>query len=640
MEYSSRIPPEAPTTPLGDDPSRTWKVAADVLASVHAGSLLAGRYQLIGLVGEGGTSRVFKALDQSTVTAGVEPAEIAIKVLSQDFARAGSFAALCAHVRRLGQLTHPGIARVFGCERHNAIVFLTMEYVHGDSTYALLHQKGGGSPVPLDGPVARGIIASVADALEYAHSQGVVHGDLKPGNVMVAAGRCKVIDFVVTRWRGISKSDLDAVIPPAVTPKYASPQLISGEEPHASDDVFSLACIAYEILTGVHPFDGNSGTRALEWSPPQRPGLSPTEYRALLHALKGDREQRTPSIRDFLAEFFPVPQKPATVRWPIYLVGALAVVVVLWVWTHRTQPVAVPAAVQPQTPAPSAVTRLPAEATQVGAAIQDCPTCPAMIVIAAGEFLQGASDADRSALAMERPLHRVRIPYVFAASTTDITVDDFRRFVDATGRNMTGCDVYDGAWRRRAAASWLKPGFTQTPRHPVVCVSWADAVAYADWLSTKTGHTYRLPSASEWEYVARAGSPQAPALQGDPPGACADGNVADRSAERRFPGWNVFPCDDGFVYTAPVGSFRPNSFGLSDMFGNVMVWTADCWASNYDGAPSDGSARQTADCAEHELRGGSWFSPPGVVRVSYRNHFASDYRTSSVGMRLVREVTE
>jgi formylglycine-generating enzyme required for sulfatase activity len=261
-----------------------------------------------------------------------------------------------------------------------------------------------------------------------------------------------------------------------------------------------------------------------------------------------------------------------------------------------------------------------------------------MIVIAAGEFLQGASDSDRWALPLERPAHRVRITHDFAASTTDITVDDFRRFVAATGRNMAGCDVYDGEWRGRAAASWLKPGFTQTSRHPVVCVSWTDAVAYADWLSAKTGHKYRLPSASEWEYAARAGSPQAPPLQGDPAGACADGNVADRSAERRFPGWNVFPCDDGFVYTAPVGSFRPNLFGLSDMFGNVMVWTQDCWASNYDGAPSDGSARQAAACAEHELRGGSWFSPPGVVRASYRNHFASDYRTSSVGIRLVREV--
>ena len=639
MEYNSRIPPEAPTTPLAEGvPRKTWPVGEDVLAAIHAGTLLASRYQLTELIGEGGASRVFKALDLAAPSAEVAPSVIAIKVLSQDFTMAGSFAALSAHVRRLRQLTHPGIVRVFGCERHNSIAFMTMEFVPGNSTYALLHQSGAGSPVPLESHVARGIITSVATALEYAHSQGVVHGDLKPGNVMVGADHCKVIDFGVTRWHGISKSDLDALIPPAVTPKYASPQLISGEEPNASDDVFSLACIAYEILTGVHPFDGNSGTRSLEISPPPRPGLAAAEYAALLHALKGTREQRTASVRDFLAEFLPVPRRAFMVQWSVYLVGAAAIVAAIFLWAHRTKPASVLRAVQPQTLAPPAATTLPPEATKAGTAIRDCPACPAMIVIAAGEFLQGASDSDRLALPAERPTHRVRITYDFAASTTDITVDDFRRFVAATGRSMTGCDVYDGEWRRRAAASWLKPGFTQTSRHPVVCVSWSDAVAYADWLSAKTGHKYRLPSASEWEYTARAGSPQVPPLQGDPAGACAEGNVADRSAERRFPGWNVFPCDDGFVYTAPVDSFGPNSFGLSDMFGNVMVWTQDCWTSDYAGAPSDGSARETAACAEHELRGGSWFSPPSVVRVSYRNHFASDYRTSSVGIRLVREM--
>jgi formylglycine-generating enzyme required for sulfatase activity len=114
--------------------------------------------------------------------------------------------------------------------------------------------------------------------------------------------------------------------------------------------------------------------------------------------------------------------------------------------------------------------------------------------------------------------------------------------------------------------------------------------------------------------------------------------VADHSAEQRYPGWNVFPCEDGYVYTAPVGSFAPNGFGLRDMLGNVLVWTQDCWQPDYTGAPADGSARVTADCREHEVRGGSWFSAPAVVRASYRDHFGSAYRTSSVGMRVVREM--
>jgi formylglycine-generating enzyme required for sulfatase activity len=117
-----------------------------------------------------------------------------------------------------------------------------------------------------------------------------------------------------------------------------------------------------------------------------------------------------------------------------------------------------------------------------------------------------------------------------------------------------------------------------------------------------------------------------------------DANVADRSAEQRFPGWTVFPCNDGFVKTAPVGSFRPNAFGIHDLLGNVFEWVADCWFDDYAHAPIDGSARG-GKCDEHELRGGSWFSSPRYVSAAYRNRFETGYRSSSVGFRVVRDLT-
>ena len=185
--------------------------------------------------------------------------------------------------------------------------------------------------------------------------------------------------------------------------------------------------------------------------------------------------------------------------------------------------------------------------------------------------------------------------------------------------------------------NWENPGFAQSGSHPVTCASWNDAKAYAAWLTSKTGHHYRLPSASEWEYAARAGGA---AVQPWPDAAtaCAGANVADQSAVRRFPGWAAFACDDGYVFTAPVGTFRPNTFGLNDMLGNVFQWTEDCWNPDYAGAPADGSARTSGDCSERELRGGSWFSNPAYVRANYRNHFGADYRTSTVGIRLVRDL--
>jgi sulfatase modifying factor 1 len=279
----------------------------------------------------------------------------------------------------------------------------------------------------------------------------------------------------------------------------------------------------------------------------------------------------------------------------------------------------------------------PASLSVPGSVIRDCEACPALTVLPAGRFKQGSSDPNSSAFV--KPMHWVTIEHPIAMTTSDVTVAEFRAFATATGRSMQGCDVYDGQWKHQQAGSWQSPGFDQTAAHPVTCASWEDAKAYAQWLSAQTGHHYRLPSASEWEYAARAGGDAAQPWSGNGSDACQNANVADASAAHRFPGWVAFACNDGYVYTSPVGSFKASRFGLSDMLGNVFQWTEDCWNPNYSRAPIDGSARTDGNCAEHELRGGSWFTFPEYVRADYRNHFAADYRASSIGVRLVRDVT-
>jgi formylglycine-generating enzyme len=272
-----------------------------------------------------------------------------------------------------------------------------------------------------------------------------------------------------------------------------------------------------------------------------------------------------------------------------------------------------------------------------GSVIHDCPTCPAMTILAGGRFKQGGTATDGSG-PFDKPVHWVAIAHALAMSTNPVTLDEFRAFAAATGRDMQGCDTYDGVWKHVPTASWQSPGFAQTGAHPVTCASWNDAQAYASWVSSKAGHPYRLPSASEWEYAARSGAEAATPWGAAAADACANANVADQSAAQQYPGWSVFGCSDGWVYTAPVGSFKANAFGLNDMLGNVFQWTQDCWNADYTGAPVDGSARADGNCTERELRGGSWFSNPAFVRSSYRNHFAADYRSSSVGIRLVREI--
>ncbi len=320
------------------------------------------------------------------------------------------------------------------------------------------------------------------------------------------------------------------------------------------------------------------------------------------------------------------PWKPgATLRTVGIGLATVILAILVWSYVHRGSAAA---------KAPTGLAAPPA----AGAVIRDCPTCPALTVLPAGRFRQGSEAVADGSAPFEKPLHWVAIAQAFAMSTNAVTVDEFRAFISMTGRDMRGCDIYDGEWRPKPENNWENPGFVQTGSHPVTCASWEDAQAYAGWLSAKTGHRYRLPSASEWEYAARAGGAAVQPWDSSGAGACANANVADASAAREFPGWTVFTCDDGYVNTAPVGSFKSNAFGLNDMLGNVFQWTEDCWHTDYIGAPVDGRARTDGDCSQRELRGGSWFSTPAYVRANYRNHFAANYRTSSVGIRLVRDL--
>lgn len=315
---------------------------------------------------------------------------------------------------------------------------------------------------------------------------------------------------------------------------------------------------------------------------------------------------------------------PVSPRALAIAAGVILAVIAVWMFSHRTS-----APVEAKAPA------LPAETPKPGSIFRDCPTCPSMTVLPAGRLKQGAP---AGAPTFEKPQHWVVIGRPYAISTTPVTIDEFASFVAANGREVQGCDTYDGAWKHRTERSWKDPGFSQTGAHPVVCVSSNDAAAYAGWLSTQTGHKYRLPSASEWEYAARAGGEAAQPWGAIATDACRYANVADQSAADQYPGWQIFGCDDTYVNTSPVGRFEPNAFGLRDMLGNVMQWTEDCWNADYTGAPVNGSARTDGDCGQRELRGSSWFSSPDFVRTSYRNHFAADYRATSIGIRLVREL--
>jgi formylglycine-generating enzyme required for sulfatase activity len=277
----------------------------------------------------------------------------------------------------------------------------------------------------------------------------------------------------------------------------------------------------------------------------------------------------------------------------------------------------------------------------------DAKVAPAMVAIRPGQFSMGSPENEKDHQPDESPQHAVTIPNPFAISRCEVTVGQFRQFVQETNHRTTaeengkGCTVWNAEKKQGEQLpeyNWKNPGFAQNDNHPVVCVSWDDAQAYVKWLSHRTGAVYRLPSEVEWEYVARAGTKTARYYQDDKQCDYANG-LGQETKSIANAGWTLAECSDGHVYNAPVASFGENQFGLFDMLGNVSEWTEDCWHENYQGAPVDGSAWREAnrgDCTRRVVRGGSWDYIPQDLRSAIRFGNVTDAAFGSLGFRIAR----
>jgi formylglycine-generating enzyme required for sulfatase activity len=278
-------------------------------------------------------------------------------------------------------------------------------------------------------------------------------------------------------------------------------------------------------------------------------------------------------------------------------------------------------------------------------AFRDCVACPEMLVISPGSFVMGSPATEAGRFEEEGPQHAVTIAHSFAVSRTPITRAEYDVFVRITQRgDPSGCASMsvEGRWISTPSLSWKNPGFDQTTEHPVVCVSWEDAQAYAQWLTGRTGRAYRLLSEAEYEYIARAGATTAFAWGASGEDICTHANGFDASARSSYPDWPAAACDDGYVHTAPVRAFPANAFGLFGTVGNVFQWTEDCFVEGgYAGAPTDGSARTSArtveGCGLRVIRGGSWLNSSRGLRAAMRDLDRQGDRYTNVGFRIARE---
>lgn len=224
------------------------------------------------------------------------------------------------------------------------------------------------------------------------------------------------------------------------------------------------------------------------------------------------------------------------------------------------------------------------------------------VTIPAGQFAMGDPTAKEPSI--QKPVHIVHLS-TFRLSKYEVTFDQYDTYAAATGVQSPD----DEGWGRGS--------------RPVINVSWHDAQQFIAWLNKQTGKHYRMPSEAEWEYAARAGTtsdyPWGPAFE------------ANHANGQGVSGTDTWP------FTAPVGSFPPNSWGLYDMIGNVMEWTADCANANYSSAPHDGSAWLSGSCDKRVFRGGSWASSPDYLRVAFRMFVDASFRNHALGFRLAED---
>ena len=573
----------------------------------------------------------------------------------------------------------------------NGTAYLVMDYDDGLPLSELLRlREKAGQPFTEEDLLA--VVEPLLEGLAVVHRAGVLHRDIKPGNIFVRrqddiTGRPAhpvLIDFGAAKQNYMARHSRSRA---PHTPGYAAyEQILSEGEMGPWTDVYAVGALMWRIVAGGSEGDerlfvsDGSGENGGDggWSPTPPPAekrayalhrgrpdpmasavklgagrFSPALLASIDRCLALYPENRVRSVGELRSlidgagkavgaarpsgmEHTPTSQVPPRVKASRIRVGNVvaAVAVVLLLSTiggylllrASTDRTSLPDAAESSSTGtlPNSVVDEPAPPPSVtggpviaGDSFADTLSSggngPEMVVIPAGSFQMGCVSGVHCHDS-EVPVHEVTIPQAFAVSRYEVTFDDWDRCV--AGGGCSGYRPDDRDWGRH--------------RRPVINVSWNDAREYVEWLSSRTGQTYRLLSEAEWEYVARAGSATAYSW-GDAIGSNR-ANCINIGVRR--------PCGDQWETPAPVGSFPANSFGLYDMHGNVLEWVEDCWNESYANAPRDGSAWLMGDCNQRVSRGGSWLNEfPRNLRSANRSRNATGFRYVYHGFRVARMLT-
>jgi len=665
-----------------------------------------GHFTIIAPLGSGAMGSVYRAKDNNLGTI------VALKVIKPELAKEpSSRERFLREARAAAALReHENIVPVYNASQiamndGRYLLYLVMPLLKGETLQDRLRRTNG-QPLPLNEQILIG--REITEGLIAAHDEGLVHRDIKPGNIWLEARkngstRVKILDFGIAR----SKADAQLTTTGATlgTPAYMAPeQGLSSDVDHRAD-LWSLGVILFQMATGRLPFSGanpmeivlNAQDQPLPSPRELNPLLSNEHVRLIEHLLQKRPEERTQSAADVLNRLQTIEsstgkptlpslpilsrETPSAKRWVILLMIIL-MNVALVAWLIRTRdPKPTPIAptkeqstvsepippIEVKKPLPTMPTIEPKEPPLL--------TCPAtaaemnrlqqewagylrvdpvtevlgsgmklkMVLIPPGKFRMGSSVNERVFEDDEKPSREVTISKAFYLGMYEVSRGEFRRFVDEeqyqteAEADGTGSDHWDKVkevFRKDKSIIWKNAGFEQTDDHPVVNVSWNDAQAFCRWASRRTGRTVVLPSEAEWEYACRAGTTTRFSFGDDAELLASNANSPDATAKEEFPEWKTIMGDDGYAYTAPIGTFKPNAFGLYDMHGNVYEWCHD-WYGPYQGLPLKNPLRDVKQTANHRvMRGGSWRLSPLFCRSAVRLYYAPDGRSYTIGFRV------
>lgn len=542
-----------------------------------------GRYQIVEEIGRGGMGLVYKAYDPEL------DRDIALKlILAGEDSKPKDLARFLREAKATAKLRHPGIVAVYDMGQKENQPFFTMEYLEGVSLKECVRD----SDLSLCQSVE--ILKQVAQAVAYAHQEGVIHRDLKPANIMIENSQAKVMDFGLAKVEKASDkiSQSGMVIG---TLQYMPPEQAQGrsEKVDKRSDVYSLGAILYEMMTGVPPFGGSNWSQTLYQVLYEKP-LPPTKLqknvsgqleKICLKALEKKQERRYQNVEELISDLdhflegkrkkFPTPSKRI-------LLGVLTLAFLLF-FILQTFSFSLQKATEKSFSPPDVFFYMQTETYFAGnqshtvKQYQHKPTGIEFILIPGGSFMMGSEDSQN-----QKPVHQVKVKS-FLLSKYEITQEQWERVM----RN--------------------NPSTFKGAKKPVEEVSWDDVKEFC----LKTGLS--LPSEAQWEYACRAGT-KTKYYWGD-------------STNKDYMHYSSSK-------TAEVGSKKPNAFGLYDMSGNVYEWCEDKWHPNYSGAPIDSLAWNSKGSLDRVYRGGCWYDFGSNCESTDRYHYSPEKASNDLGFRV------